>query len=101
MQRSAPAAPAARRLVVEQQARAGGQAEGLPSRQASGVPSSSGGQSTENEMTVTEEERAKYSNSTVARPDASFATSGEHDYSHLTPQFSSLTMVFCCRHLPG
>ncbi|EIE24357.1 hypothetical protein COCSUDRAFT_41588 [Coccomyxa subellipsoidea C-169] len=76
-ERSAPVAPAARRLVVEQQARAGRQAEGLPSGQASGVPSSSGGQSTENEMTVTEEERAKYSNSTVARPDASFATSGE------------------------
>ncbi|CAL8462074.1 g1605 [Coccomyxa elongata] len=77
-ERAAPAAAPARRLV-EPQERAGG----LPPMaaaggQASGVPSSSGGQSTENEMTATEEERARYSGGNApARPDGSFATSGE------------------------
>ncbi|KAK9906537.1 hypothetical protein WJX75_003691 [Coccomyxa subellipsoidea] len=70
-------APAARRLVVDPQARPVGQAEGLPAEQAYGMPSSSKGESTENEMTATEEERAKYSHGATARPDASFATSGE------------------------
>lgn len=85
-QRTVPViAPAARRLVVDPQARPVGQAEGLPAGQASGMPSSSKGESTENEMTATEEERAKYCHGAAARPDASFATSGEqssHPYDH-------------------
>ncbi|BDA45921.1 probable regulatory protein opaque-2 at N-terminal half [Coccomyxa sp. Obi] len=76
-ERPAPAAAAARRLVEPQEG-AGGLPPSAAGGQASGVPSSSGGQSTENEMTATEEERARYSGGNApARPDGSFATSGE------------------------
>lgn len=71
-------ATAVRRLVAEPQQRV---AAGAPNGQPAGVPSSSTGQSTENEMTAIEDDRltGKYSGGSaaaLARPDQSFATSG-------------------------